>query len=94
MKWYWWVLIVIFVYGLLTSKYTLDDFMDNPLDNFVDSGKEILDKTLNTLNLDSPLSDGERINYGKPDCLTNEDCNTIEECKIDLCVCESGECYG
>lgn len=96
MKWYWWLLIVILVYGLFTNVYTLNNFMDNPLDNVIDSTGGLLDKTMDTLNLDNPLSDeaSDKINYGKPNCIENSDCNTIEECKIDLCACSGGECYG
>lgn len=90
MKWYWWVLIVIFVYGFLTKVYTLDEFMDNPLDNFMDSAEELLN--LGTSKLGADEVDG-KTNYGKPDCLINEDCNSIEECKDNLCVCEDGECF-
>lgn len=60
-----------------------------------ETGKDVFDKGKEIIGNSNPNSgaSGTLKNLGLPLCDTNSSCNTLQECKDNLCSCIKGECY-
>ena len=78
-----------------------DGFKSSPLQSSWDAtksigevGKDAFDKGKEIIGSDKTgSSSGTLKNLGLPLCNTNSSCNTLQECKDNLCSCINGECF-
>ena len=89
------VLGIIVVVGLF-QQGGWSGFKADPLMSSWEASKTIGEKTVDTYQWGKDKIQGtssESKNLGLPLCDTNSSCNTLLECKDNLCSCIQGECY-
>lgn len=90
-----WTIGIILVLGLVDKTFTVESFQNNPVQSFMDSVKVIFEKISDMKTETNETDDTTNLtNYGKPDCVTNSDCNVISSCEGNKCSCSQGECFG
>ena len=91
------VLGVIVVVGLF-QQGGWSGFSNAPIQSSWEASKTIGEKTMDTYQWSKDkIQNNDGIsglkNLGLPLCLDNSSCNTILECKDNLCSCIQGECF-
>ena len=88
-----WVLAIIAIWSIVTKGW--DTTKAEPVNSAIDSGGDIISKIASVFNKNNdtqPVENTGKTYLGKPNCLEDIGCNTIQEC-LNNCTCIEGSCY-
>lgn len=88
------LLIIGIIAAIAWYQSGTDELKEQPIQSSWDATKTIYDSGKKLVKIiKSENETNESLNYGRPFCDEDSDCNTIQECVKDLCECIEGSCY-
>lgn len=88
------IVVVLIILGIIIYQNGWEGFKAKPVQSSYDSAKSVVNTGKNVVGYFHNGNNSELIEVGKIPCKTNEDCNILIDCQMDLCQCyDDGTCY-
>ncbi len=94
------LMIIVVIIGIFVVMGIVRDgtegLKESPLQSIWDSGKTVVSTGANIVNKfgdNETITDSGLIEVGQIPCVTDADCNLLEECKQYKCLCLEESCF-